>query len=209
MARRCEVRCKPSASKLATSSSSYGATPVLRDISLTVEPGRVLRAPRAFGLRQVDAAAADRRLQPAPGRRRCWSAARDVTGIAAVEAQRRHGVPELRALAAHDGGAQRRLRARGAPAAARRGPAPGRGRARAGRARRLRRAPAEPALRRPAAARRARPHARDRAAGAAARRAALQPRRQAARADAPGAAAPCTGASASRRSSSPTTRKRR
>ena len=100
-------------------SSRTAATQVLRDITLDGRAGRVLRAPRALGLGQVDAAAAHRRLQPAPGGRAARSAARDVTGIAAVEAQRRHGVPELRALAAHDGGAQRRLRPRGAPAAAR------------------------------------------------------------------------------------------
>ena len=164
---------------------AFGATQVLRDITLAVEPGEFFALLGPSGSRQVHAAAAHRRLQPRtrPGTVLIGGARRHRR--AAVEAQRRHGVPELRAVAAHDGRAERRLRARGAQAAARRDPrarspprsswwaSPGFGDA-----------PSRPALRRPAAARGARAHARDRAAGAAARRAAVQPRRQAARADA-------------------------
>ena len=46
-------------------SFGYGATPVLDDISLDVARGRVLRLPRAVGLGQDHAAAADRRLRHA------------------------------------------------------------------------------------------------------------------------------------------------
>ena len=90
---------------------------------------------------------------------------------------RQHGVPELRAVPAQDGGRQRRLR----PAL----PARHQGRDRAPRRRGdgarapggLRAPAPGAALRRPAAARRAGARARARAAGAAARRAARRARR--------------------------------
>ena len=70
--------------------------------------GRVLRAARPLGLRQDDDAAHPRR--PRAGRRAaaCCSTARDVTRRRAGRARRRDGVPELRALSAHDGGREHR-----------------------------------------------------------------------------------------------------
>ena len=82
-------------------------------------------------------------------------------------------------------------------------------RAGAGRACVLRAADAAPALRRRAAARRARARHRHQAARAAVRRAAVEPRRQAAHVRCAAKSATCSGASASRRSMSRTTRKRR
>ena len=83
---------------------SYGTTHILKGIDLR-SARRVLRLSRPLGLRQDHPAAADRGLRPGadrpgaarrPGRRR----------PAAVETRCRHGVPELRAVAAHDGGAR-------------------------------------------------------------------------------------------------------
>ena len=115
--------------------------------------GRVLRAARALGLGQDDDAAHPRRPRVgergprADGRRR-----RDDEG--ARRARRRDGVPELRALSAHDGGAEHRLPAEDGRHAARRDRARGRRRppAKVGIGHLLR-AHAGPALRRPAAAR--------------------------------------------------------
>ena len=104
---------------------------------------------------------------------------------AALQAERQHGLPELRALPAPDDLRERRLRA-----------APQEGQATARSRRRvaemlelvelpgLRAAQADPDLGRPGAARRARPGADQPAGGAAARRAARRPRPQAAQADA-------------------------
>ena len=99
---------------------------------------------------------------------------------AAGEARLRHGVPELRAVSAHERGEERRLR----PAHARR---QRRGCRRAGRARAEARAAdrtgaqaARTAFRRPAAARRDRPRDRDRAAADPDGRAAVESRREAA-----------------------------
>ena len=199
------------ASRSRTSALAYGATVVLRDISARDRAGRVLRAARAVGLRQVDAAAPARRLRSQPTRDACSSTARDVAGAAAVEARHRHGVPELRAVAAHDG------RARTSPSASRSGSWP---RERDHAPRRSARstwsaspsygdAPPEPALRRPAAARGARAHDRHRAAVLlldeplsnldAKLRVSTRAR----------TAARCSASSASPRSSSPTTRRRR
>ena len=53
---------------------AYGTNQVLRDITLKIEPGEFFALLGTVGIRQVDAAAADRRLQPAqprpPARRR-------------------------------------------------------------------------------------------------------------------------------------------
>ena len=131
-------------------------------------------------------------------------------GAAAAQARHRHGVPELRAVSAHDRCRECRLsargaRRRGAPRCARRVEAAldmvklgGFGDAQAG-----------AALRRPAAARRARPRARVRARADPARRAARRARQATARAHAVRAQAACTSGSASRWSTSRTTRARR
>ena len=90
-------------------SFGYGATPVLDDVTLAVAPGEffaflgpsgsgkttLLRLIAGFGT-------------PASGR--ILIGGRDVTRLAAVDAQRRHGVPELRAVAAHERRRQRRVR---------------------------------------------------------------------------------------------------
>ena len=94
----------------------------------------------------------------------------------------RHGVPVLRALSAHDGARQSRLRA----AAARRSPAPRSSGASQSVAAKLgldalSRAQAPCAFRRAAAARGARPRDRPRSQGVPVRRAAVQPRCRAAR----------------------------
>ena len=72
--------------------------------------GRVLLAARPVGLRQDHDAADDRRLRD-PDRGRDPARGRRRLARAAAQAQRQHGVPALRAVPAHDGGGQRRLRA--------------------------------------------------------------------------------------------------
>ena len=145
---------------------------------------RALRAGRPVGLRQVHAAAHDRRAGDDHRRHRVdrrQGGQRDR----ADRARHRHGVPELRALSAYEGLRQHGLR----PAQPRH--AEGRDRpARRGRRRKtlelgalLDRQPAR-AVRRPAPARRHGPRHRAQPEGVPVRRAALQPRRQAARPDA-------------------------
>ena len=144
---------------------------------------RVHGARRAVRLRQVDAAAHDRR--PRGGHRRRDLDRRPAGHRPAAEGPRhRDGLPELRALPAHDGRAEPGLRAQAAqdaedrdPAARRRGRPHPRPRAAA-------QAQARGALGRPAPARRDGPRDGARAAGVPDGRAALEPRRQAARADA-------------------------
>ena len=140
---------------------------------------RVLLPARALRLREDDHAAADRRLRaahrgPDPARRD-----RRVRRPAA-QAQRQHGVPELRAVPVPVA-CSTTWRSGCATAAAQGGdqPAGGRG-ARPGPADRLRQAPPRPAVRRPAAAGRAGPGAGAQPRRAAARRAARRARRQAA-----------------------------
>ena len=127
----------------------------------------------------------------------------------ARRARHRHGVPELRALSAHDRLRQHGLR----PAQPRHAQARDRRpRARGGAHPRHRAAPrpqAARAVRRPAPARRHGPRHRARAAGLPVRRAAVQPRRQAARADARRDQAPAARARRDHASTSPTTRSRR
>ncbi len=55
-----------------------------------------------------------------PDAGRVLIAGRDVTGVCAGAAPARHGVPELQPVPAHDGGAERRLRAAHAGRRARR-----------------------------------------------------------------------------------------
>ena len=144
---------------------------------------RVLRAGRSLRLRQVDAPAHDRR---AGGDHRGRDRDRRSRGQprAAEGARHRDGVPELRAVSAHDGAPEHVVRAdareaaegghRGAREEGRRHP----------RARAVPRPLSAPALGRPAPARGDGPRHRARPAGVPVRRAAVQPRRQAARADA-------------------------
>ncbi len=75
--------------------------------------GRAVHPPRPFGLRQDHAAAADRRLLRARRGRDPLRRPRRQRR-AAARARHRHGVPELRAVAAHDGVRERRLRAQAA-----------------------------------------------------------------------------------------------
>ena len=157
---------------------SFGAVNVLPPLSLDHREGRVRGAGRPLGLRQDHDAAHPRRardgdLGPRPHQR----ARRD--GRPPRRARHRHGVPELRALPAHDRAPEHRLRDEGARHAQGRDRRPrGRGRE-APRARPLPRPQAQEPLGRPAPARRHRPRARPPAAGVPVRRAAVEPRREA------------------------------
>ena len=127
---------------------------------------------------------------------------------AAARPRRRHGVPELRALPAHERLRQSRLRPAQQEDAGSRDQGGDRSRRRDARTARTAAAQAEAIVRRPAAARRARPLHRAQSAGVSVRRAAVEPRRQAARADAHRDQAPACGRFRPRRCSSPTTRSR-
>src|SRR6266705_1840623 len=144
---------------------------------------RVLRAGRPFGLRQVDAPADDRGpggdLRRPDRDRRARRQRRGAEG-----AGHRHGVPELRALPAHDGVRQHGLQPQARRRIARGDPRAGRGGGDDPRARGIPAALPAPALRRPAPARRDGPRDREKARGVPVRRAAFEPGRQAARRDA-------------------------
>ena len=144
---------------------------------------RVLLDARPVRLGQDHGAAAHRRLR-ARHRRHHQARRRGRHDARAVRPRRQHGVPGLRAVPAHVGARQRRVRAAGARHRQGGATPEGRGGARHRAARRLRQPPARAALRRPASARRAGPRDHRPAQGAAARRAARRPRPQAARADA-------------------------
>ena len=163
---------------------AYGPVEVIHGVSVDMSGWRVRHAGRAVRLRQVDAAAHDR---GAGGDHDGEIRHRRPRGQRprAARARHRHGVPELCALSAHDGGAEHELRAQAARRAAR------------PRSRRASSAPPRsststqllgrypaPVVGRPASARRDGPRHRARSAGVPVRRAALQSRRQAARADA-------------------------
>ncbi len=160
---------------------------VIQGISMDIAGRRVRRHRRALGLRQVDAAAhgggAGDHHRGRDRHRRARGERPRAEGP-----RHRHGVPELRALPAHERVRQHGLRPED-PGAAQGGDRAARA-ARGGdpRARAAARAPAARALRRPAPARRDGARHRARAQGVPVRRAALQPRRQAARADAKRAA---------------------
>ena len=81
---------------------------------------RVPDASRSFRLRQDHLAEHLRRLRARDGRSAARGRARHHPA-AGIPAQHGHGVPELRAVPAHERGAERRLWAAGARAAARRG----------------------------------------------------------------------------------------
>ena len=95
-----------------------------------------------------------------------------------------HGVPELRALSAHDGVREHVVRASAQAFPQGRDRAPGRGSRAHPRYQGIARPQAAAALRRPAPARRHGPRDRAQSQGVPVRRAAVQSRRQAARADA-------------------------
>ena len=157
----------------------YGEFHAVRDVTLDIADGEflVLLGPSGCGKTTTLRIVAGF-VEPTSGSVRARRSRRHAA--AAVEAQRRPRVPELRAVSASDGGARtspsasrcarcRRRRWR----RSRRGPA-------AGAARASGRAPAAPAVRRPAAARGAGARAGLPARRAAARRALVQSRRQAA-----------------------------
>ena len=89
---------------------------------------RVPRARRPVRLRQVDLAADDRRTRGSDGRASCSIDGRDITDAQPRAARHRDGVPELRAVPAHDGAQEHRLPAEARrPVAARDRRAGGRG----------------------------------------------------------------------------------
>ena len=189
---------------------NFGETHIIHGVDIDIEDGAVHRAGRPVGLRQVDAAAHDRRARGDHRRRDRASAARVVNDVPPEGARHRDGVPELRALPAHDGARQHGLRAacwRSEPKATI--DERGRARRRDPRPRRPARPLSAPALRRPAPARRDGPRDRARPAGVPVRRAALQPRRQAARADAHRDQGAAPAPEDHHRSTSRTTRSRR
>ncbi len=160
------------------------------------------------GLRQVHHAAHDR---GAGGnhRRRDLDRRRRGERRAAARPRHRHGVPELRAVSAHERVRQHGVRPEAAEISQGRDQAPrGRGGAHPGH-RAAADAQAEGAVRRPAAARGDGPRHRAQPQGVPVRRAAVQPRRQAARADAHRDQEGAPDRPAPRRSTSRTTRSRR
>ena len=125
---------------------------------------------------------------------------------AAQGSRHRHGVPELRALPAHERVRQHGLRPQAAQDAQGRDRPAGQGSRRNPGHRPAARPQAQAALRRPAPARGRGPRHRARAQRLPVRRAAVQPGRQAARADPRRTSASCTSAWAPPSSTSPTTR---
>ncbi len=145
--------------------------------------GRVFHAARAFGLRQDHAPADDCGIRPARCRRH-RPRRRRPQGHAARTATHPHGVPELRALSAHDGGAEHRFPAQNGRQIGKRYPCQGAGSAGTGEARRKGGPVPARTLGRPEAAGRPGARSRQPTSPAAARRASRRARREAARADA-------------------------
>ncbi len=143
----------------------------------------VHRAGRSIGLRQVDVVAHDRRAR-ADQRRRDPHRRQARQRRAAEAARHRDGVPELRAVPAHDGAREHGLLAEAGQTKRVGHREQGRTRRRDPGAEPAARALPAPALRRPAPACGDGPRDRARPAGVPVRRAAVQPRRQAARGDA-------------------------
>ena len=86
----------------------FGRTHVIRGVDIDIADGAVHGAGRPLGLRQVDAAAHDRRAR-GDQRRRDPIGGKVRQRRAAEGARHRDGVPELRALPAHDGARQHGL----------------------------------------------------------------------------------------------------
>ena len=137
-------------------SKAYGSVVAVREVSFEIEAGHLvtLLGPSGCGKTTTLRMIAGLELATS-GRILIGDAGRDRP--AGDRARRRHGVPVLRAVPAHDGDRERRLRAQRVGRAQGRGARAGRAGAGAGRAGRLRRAAAERAVRRPAAARRGGP----------------------------------------------------
>ena len=185
-----------------------GGVQAVHSIDLRIDDGEFRGARRPLGLRQVHPAAdgrragddhlgrgEDRRPGGQPGR--------------AGRPRHRHGVPELRALSAHDGAPEPRLRAEEPQdGQGRDRPPGGRGREHPG-DRQLSRPQAARAVGRPAPARGDGPRHRARTRRVPVRRAAVEPRRQAAGPDARRDQAVAGAARAPPRSTSPTTSWRR
>ncbi len=96
--------------KLVDVVKQFGDAVVVDHIDLEVRARGVLQPARPVRLRQDDHPADDRRLRGADlGRHRAPGPGRDLA--AALQAQRQHGLPELRALPAPDDLRERRLRA--------------------------------------------------------------------------------------------------
>ena len=90
----------------------YGPLAVVDDVSLTIEHGRLVCLLGPSGCGKTTTLAADRRLRRALGRRDPGGRAGHVLAgahRAARAAQHVDDLPELRAVAAHDGRAERRL----------------------------------------------------------------------------------------------------
>ena len=94
----------------ATSARPMATRSVLDDVSLTHRAARVHRLPGPVGQRQVDPAADHRRARDRRQRRgACWTGGGSTA--AAGRARRRHGVPALCALPAHERAREHGVRA--------------------------------------------------------------------------------------------------
>ena len=161
----------------------FGSTQVLYEVEIEIGDGEfvVLVGPSGCGKSTL---LADDRGAGGDQQRRDRDRRPGGQQRAAQGPRHRHGVPELRALPAHDGVRQHGVLAEAGEGAQGRDPAAGPAGGADPRAAGLPRALSAPALGRPAPARRHGPRDRARPRGVPVRRAALQSRRQAAGADA-------------------------